>query len=187
MLMRGKQKPKSLPMHRYPFTLVRIVRYDQAGKLACRRPLWLIVVGDQRESLTLPEIAQAYGQRFNLEHFFRFSKQKLRLVKFQTPQDEREENWWKLVHIAYAQLWLARQVAQSLPRPWERNLPAMKTSQLSPTLVQRDLGRIIRQIGTPAKAPKRRGNSPGRAKGTKLPPRPRYPVVIKGQLSRPPP
>ena len=187
MLMRGKRKPQPLPMQRYPFTLVRIVRYDQAGKLACRRPLWLIVVGEQRESLTLLEIAQAYDQRFKLEHFFRFGKQKLSLVEFRTPQDEREENWWKLVHIAYAQLWLARHAAQSLPRPWERNLPAMKTAQLSPTLVQRDWGRIIRQLGTPAQAPKLRGYSPGRAKGSRLTPRPRYPVVIKGQLRGPPP
>ena len=32
MLMRGKRKPKLLPMHRYPFTLVRIVLYDQEGQ-----------------------------------------------------------------------------------------------------------------------------------------------------------
>ena len=187
MLMRGKRKPKPLPMHCYPFTLVRIVRYDQAGKLACKRPLWLIVVGHRREALTLLDIYQAYGQRFNLEHFFRFGKQKLCLVQFQTSEDQREENWWKLVQIAYAQLWLARHAANSLPRPWERNLPTMKTPQLSPTLVQRDFGRIIRQLGTPAKAPKPRGYSPGRKKGCKLTPRPRYQVVIKGGNGGQPP
>ncbi|MFO7632466.1 MAG: hypothetical protein R6W76_08005, partial [Caldilinea sp.] len=97
----------------------------------------------------------------------------------QTPDVTREENWWQLVHIAYAQLWMARHVADALPRPWERNLPVMKQRLLSPTLVQRDFARIIRQLGTPAQPPKPRGISPGRRKGTKLPKRLRHKVVVK--------
>lgn len=77
---------------------------------------------------------------------------------------------------------MARHVASLLPRPWERNLPAMRTRRMSPTLVQRDFGRIIRQLGTPAKPPKHRGISPGRRPGTKLPPRPRHKVVVKRLL-----
>ena len=61
------------------------------------------------------------------------------------------------------------------------DLPEMKTRRMSPTLVQRDFERVIRQIGTPAQPPKPRGNSPGRSKGTRLPSRPRQKVVIKGQ------
>jgi hypothetical protein len=187
MLMPGKHKPKRLPMHRNPFTLVQIVRYDEQGQLACKRPLWLIVIGQRRHELSLPDIYAAYKQRYDLEHFFRFGKQKLLLASFQTPEDVREEKWWQLVHLAYAQLWLARHVANSLPRPWQRNLPQMKKRLLSPTLVQRDFARIIRQIGTPAKPPKRRGISPGRPQGTKLPPRPRQKVVVIGQKEAKPP
>ena len=187
MLMPGKHKPKRLPMHRYPFTLVQIVRYDEQGQLACKRPLWLIVIGQRRHQLSLLDIYAAYKQRYDLEHFFRFGKQKLLLASFQTPEDVREEKWWQLVHLAYAQLWLARHVANSLPRPWQRNLPQMKMRFLSPTLVQRDFARIIRQIGTPAKPPKRRGISPGRPQGSKLPPRPRQKVVVKGQKEAEPP
>jgi hypothetical protein len=181
MLMRGKREPKPLPMHCYPFTLVRIVLYDEEGKQAFRRPLWLIVIGERRGELSLLDIYHAYGQRYDLEHFFRFGKQKLLLASFQTPEDEREETWWQLVHIAYAQLWLARHVARNSPRPWERNLPSMKTRQMSPTMVRRDFDRVIRQIGTPAKPPRRRGNSPGRRRETELPPRPRRKVIVKGK------
>lgn len=187
MLMPGKHKPQRLPMHRYPFTLVQIVRYDAAGQLVNKRPLWLIVMGEQRHELSLLDIYHAYRQRYDLEHFFRFGKQKLLLTGFQTPEDVREEKWWQLVHLAYAQLWMARRVVSSLPRPWERNLPEMKKGLLSPTLVQRDFGRIIRQMGTPAKLPKLRGISSGRPKGTKLPPRPRPKVVVKGQKKAEPP
>lgn len=187
MLMPGKHKPKRLPMHLHPFTLVQVLRYDAKGQLACKRPLWLIVMGERRHELPLLDIYEAYGQRYDLEHFFRFGKQKMLLATFQTPADVREEKWWQLVHLAYVQLWLARHVACTLPRPWERNLPEMKKTLMSPTLVQRDFGRIIRQIGTPAKPPKPRGISPGRRQGTKLPPRPRQKVIVKGQQKAKPP
>lgn len=180
LLMPGKRQPK-LPMHKHPFTLVRVVRYDQEGKAVFKHPLWLIVMGGRRHELTLAHIYQAYAARFDIEHFFRFGKQKLLLVAFQTPDVKREENWWQLSHLAYAQLWMARHLAQALPNPWERNLPNMRKRLLSPTLVQRDFARIIRQLGTPAQSPKPRGNSPGRPKGTKLPRRLRCKVVVKGK------
>lgn len=179
--MRGQRKPEVLPMQRYPFTRVRIVFYDQAGQAAFGRPLWLIVVGQRRHDLNAFEIDHAYTRRYDLEHFPRFGKQHLSLTAFQTPATEREEAWWQLVHLAYAQLWLARDLVVALPRPWERNLPAIQARQISPTLVQRDFGRIIRQIGTPAQPPNPRGISAGRRKGTRLPPRPRQKGVVKGQ------
>ena len=179
MLMRGKRK---IPMHQHPFTLVCITRYDENGKPAFTRPLWLIVMGERREQLSLEQVYLAYRARFDIEHFFRFGKQKLLLTRFQTPEVEREEKWWYLSHLAFAQLWLARHLTAALPHPWERNLPAMKKRLNSPTLVQRGFARIIRQLGTPAKPPKPRNISPGRALGFKLPKRPRQPVVVKGKL-----
>ena len=179
--MRGKRQPAVIPMHQYPFTLVRIGLYDAQGHPAFRRPLWLLVVGERRRELSLPAIQQAYAHRYDLEHFFRFGKQKLLLASYQTPEVTHEETWWQLGCLAYLQLWVARPCAQTLPRPWERHLPAVKAGRLTPALVQRDFGRIIRQLGTPASAPKRRGYSPGRRPGLRLPPRPRHKVVLKGQ------
>lgn len=183
MVMTGKTKPEKLPMHECPFTLVQIVRYDKEGKPAFKKPLWLIVMGDRRGELSLAPIVEAYAARFDLEHFFRFGKQKLLMVAFQTPEVAHEENWFQLTHIAYAQLWMARHLVHGLPRPWERNLPAMKQRLISPTLVQRDFGRIIRHFGTPARPPKPRSISLGRPKGTILPKRTRHPVVVKGKIA----
>lgn len=181
MLMRGRCRPQPLPMHHYPFTLVCITRYDETGKPLYQRPLWLLLMGERRAELSLIQIYQAYATRFDLEHFFRFGKQKLLMAQFQTPEVVREEKWWLLTHIAYAQLWLARPVTITLPRPWERNLPAMKSRLISPSLVQRDFARIIRQLGTPAQPPKPRNIASGRLRGTTLLKRPRQPVVIKGK------
>jgi hypothetical protein len=178
LLMHGK---KDIPMHKHAFTLVKIRWYDPNGKVLFAKPLWLIVMGDRRAELSLLDIYQSYLQRYDLEHFFRFGKQKLLLDKFQTPDDKHEENWWRLVALAYLQLWAARDLVSQLPRPWERYLPSVLNKLITPAAAQRDMSRIIRQIGTPSPAPKPRGKSPGRPKGTVLTPRKRLSVVKKAK------
>ncbi|MEI7990289.1 MAG: transposase [Chloroflexota bacterium] len=181
LLMRGERNPKLIPMQNYPFTLVRICLYNPDGELVFKNPMWLIVVGEKRRLLSLVNIFEAYHQRYDLEHFFRFGKQKLLLNHFQTPETLHEENWWQLAHLAYLQLWVARSYASSSPRPWERSLPIMKDPIPSPTSVQRDFERIIRPFGSPANFPKHRGKSPGRAKGSLYTRREPIPVVFKGK------
>lgn len=176
LLMRGE---KDSPMHQHPFTLVKICWYTPKDEPLFKKPLWLIVIGNRRMELSLLDIYTAYLKRYDLEHFFRFGKQKLLLDKFQTPDDQHEEHWWRLAALAYLQLWMAKDTARYLPRPWEQASAEPATHQLTPAMVLRDMSRIIRQIGTPALAPKRRGKSPGRRKGVKLTPRNRQPVVKK--------
>ena len=136
-------------------------------------------LGPRRQELALNDLWQAYRQRFDLEHFFRFGKQKLLLSNYQTPEITREESWWQLVHLAYLQLWVTKDVVTCLPRPWERYLPLHKSGTSSPTLVQRNFDHLISQFGTPAKIPKPRGKSPGRKLGFRLSPRPHQNVIRK--------
>lgn len=178
LLMHGKH---DLPMHKHAFTLVKIRVYDPKGQGLFAKPLWLIVMGERRAELSLLDIYHAYFQRYDLEHFFRFGKQKLLLDKFQTPDAQHEENWWCLVALAYVQLWVAKDLVAQLPRPWERYLPSVLNQVSTPAMAQRDMSRIIRQMGTPAPAPKPRGKSPGRPKGIGCPPRKRLPVVKKAK------
>jgi hypothetical protein len=111
-------------------------------------------VGSRRNQLTCLDIYQAYRQRFDLEHLWRFGKQRLLMAAFQTPEVKHEENWVQLTLLAYTQLWVARELAQHLPRPWERYLPTHVKARITPSVVQRDFARIISQIGTPALSPK---------------------------------
>ncbi len=176
LLMRGK---RGLPMHQHPFTLIRAVVVDEQGQPVFQRALWLIVLGARRHEVSLVTAWEAYGQRFDLEHYFRFGKQRLLMAAFQTPEVDHEENWLQLVQLATVLLWLARQLAAVQLRPWERYLVPRATGVASPSQVQRDWGRIICQLGTPAQPPKRRGKAPGRAQGTRLERRPRHRVVTK--------
>ena len=166
-------------MHLHPFTLLQIRVTDESGKQIWS-PMWLIVMGQRRDQLTLLDSWLAYRQRYDLEHFLRFGKQKLLMTAFQTPEVEHEENWVQLTLLAYVQLWVARSLAVNLPRPWERYLPNFQEGNVTPTVVQRDFARIISQIGTPAKSSKRRGFSSGRAVGQSQTPRLRHPVIKKG-------
>ena len=166
-------------MHLHPFTLIQIQVTDEMGKTVWK-PMWLSVFGQRRHQLTGAQSWQAYRQRYDLEHFNRFGKQKLLMNSFQTPEVEREENWVQLSLLAYVQLWAARDLAVNLPRPWERYLPSSVNGHVTPSVVQRDFTRIISQIGTPAQSPKRRGKSLGRTAGESQPPRPRHQVVKKG-------
>jgi len=176
--MRGHQHQ---PMHTVPFTLVRVLVSNAAGQLVSQRPLWLIVAGPRQRDLSLVDIWDAYRQRYDLEHFFRFGKQRLLLTTYQTPVTANEEHWWQLGQLAYVQLWLIRGVVENLPRPWERYLPTAPPGIVSPATAQRRFAEVIRQIGTPAAPPKPRGNPLGRATGTRPTPRPRLLVVKKGK------
>jgi len=180
MLMRGTKK---YPMHLHPFTLLQIQITDAENKLI-HQPMWLIAMGQRREELSPLEIWQAYRQRFDLEHFFRFSKQHLLMRTFQTPDVEHEENWIQLTLLAYVQLWASRELAVHLPHSWERYLHHSHPTKITPTTVQRDFTRIVAQVGTPATASKRRGQSSGRAVGESQAPRPRQPVIKKATKSK---
>lgn len=181
MVVRGSREHK---MHHYPFTLIRVTVTDETGATLFLRPMWLAVIGNHRLELSLVEIYQAYRQRYDIEHFFRFGKQRLLLDKYQTPEVEHEENWWQIAQFAYVQLYLASSLARSLPRPWQRYLPKYKAQAISVSDVQRDFGRILAAIEPVHKVPKRRGKSPGRAQGDRQVRRPLSSVKKKGQQRR---
>lgn len=180
MLMRGKYKKARIPMQDYPFTLVRVSQYNEEGELVFANPMWLIVIGEKRRKLSLLEIYEAYKQRYDVEHFFRFGKQRMLLSHFQTPDTRHEEKWWNLVHLAYLQLWMAKEYAVNSPRPWEKYLPTMREGKPSPAMAQRSFDGIICRFGTPASFPKRRGKSSGRRKGMKQVRRDDKPIVRTG-------
>ena len=176
MLMKGTHNYK---MNRHPFTLLRITITDKVGNRIWK-PMWLIAIGSRREELSLIDCYESYRQRYDIEHLFRFGKQKLLMTAYSTPDVEHEENWFKLTLIAYVNLWTARNLAIVLPHAWEQYLKTNKSVKITPSLVQRDFYRIISTLGTRAKSPKRRGYSTGRIKGYKKTPRTRHQVIKKG-------
>ena len=182
LIMRGNNKSKASDC---PFRLFRIYVYKLSGELLFKKPLWLLASGERRNELTLQDVFKVYRQRFDLEHFFRFGKNRLLMDKAQTPETDHEEAWWQLCMIAYVQLYLAREFADHIVNPWEKYLPIFRRSacEKTPTQVQKDFARIIRQFGTPAQPPKPRQKSSGRKKGEEQVKRKRHEVIFKRQKS----
>lgn len=165
------------------FDAVRVTVLKLDGTPLYKNPLWVMVTGERRQEIGLKDIADSYFARYDIEHFFRFGKQKLLLTHFQTPDVRHEENWWWLCMMSYMMLYQSRELANHIRHPWEKKQKEYKNEQCrTPSQVQRDYERIIREIGTPACMPKPRGKSNGRAKGLQLSSRNTHPIVKKSAL-----
>ena len=176
IIVRGSDKERT---HEHPFDLVRVTVIDGKGKPVYKRPLWVMVTGARRREVTSFQAFDSYCRRYDIEHFFRFGKQKLGLVNSQTCDTCHEEGWHWIALLAYSMLYHARQLAQSTAYPWEKKRVRVIAPNQRPSQVQRDYKRIIRGIGTPASIPKPRGKSPGRQLGAQVPQRPICDLIYK--------
>jgi len=153
-------------------SLIRVVCETAPPSRRTERESWFL--WDGQEPLPLPQVCPGYRRRYSMEHGYRFKKQELlwEHPHLRTPQ--QFERWSHIVAFVHNQLVFARSLEQVKLRPWES-----RERQPTPQQVRRALTPIIAQLGTPAKAPKPRGKSKGRLKGTTLAPATRYDVVRK--------
>lgn len=166
MLLRGSRQFRSA-LH--PIDLIQVRVIDDNGQPLFKRPLWLAVLGQRRQEVSPDNVYHSYLARYDIEHFFRFGKNKLLLDAYQTPDVSHEGNWWQLVMLAYQQLYLARASVKQCPEPWERYLPQFKNPDndtlATPAQTQRAFQTLLNTIGTPASDCKARGIPPGRQAG----------------------
>lgn len=154
--------------------LVEVQRLPRGERRRRPRALWLWWYGEGEPDLDL--LWKSYGRRFDIEHFVKFLKGALGWTTPRVRHPEQADRWTWLVLAAYAQLCLARGVVADCRLPWERPLPPRK---LTPTRVLRSFATLLPLEGTPARAPKPRGRSPGRPKGSFSGRAKRYPVLKK--------
>lgn len=154
-----------------PVQMVQVVVRKGDGQPKYAQPLWLMVVGGD---LPWAEVWPLYQRRWSEETLHAQAKDLLGWSRAQLGSVARQDQWTWLVLLAYWQLLLARDMASDCPRPWERAAPA---GPLPLARVQRDYGRILWQFGLALPPPKPRGKAPGRPRGTRLPPKPRQPIL----------
>ncbi len=98
--------------------LVDVVKAETFAANDCTKtmfpPLLLIVSGKRRKEITSLDAYQSYRRRFDIEHFFRFSKQKLLFAVYQTPDLDHQISWWWFCCMAYWLLYHVRHLAQGL-------------------------------------------------------------------------
>lgn len=166
-------------MEKIPFDVVRVQVFDKEGHRIFKNSLWLMVAGRRRKELTLREVYECYAQRYDIEHLFRFGKQKLLFARSQTPDTRHEENLMWATTLSFAMLYHVRRLAVEIKHPWERHKVLNISRTIPVSQVQRDYNRIIQGIGTPARIPKPRGKSAGREKGKEVPHRTPCPIIRK--------
>ena len=152
-------------------SVIRVEREAATGSKRDPRVSWFVMLDTV---IPLPQIAKQYRRRFSQEHGYRFLKQELLWTRVHVRTPAQFELWSWLVALVFNQLYLARELGQALHRPWERI-----DRPVTPQQVRRVMPAILLQVGTPARPCQPRGKSPGRAKGFRPQPAPRFPVVRK--------
>jgi hypothetical protein len=169
---RGSRGP--LPIVVGTLILVEVERLPRGESRREPRVLWLWWHGPEGTAPDLDLIWRSYVRRFDLEHTFRFLKQSMGWTTPRVRHPEQADRWSWLVVAAYTQLRLARACVADLRLPWERRYD---TGKLTPVRVHRIVSSLLVELGTPAKAPKPCGRSPGRPKGRLSGRAKRYPAI----------
>jgi len=167
--------------------LVDVVKVEIFAKDDCMKtlllPLLLILSGKRRREITALDAYQSYRRRFDIEHFFRFIKQKLLFCAYQTPELDHQISWWWFCCMAYWLLYHVRHIGQGSTRPWHKTRDATKPA--GPGEVKRLFAiRIFPVLDSPSHPPTNREKSLGRQFGTRFPKRERKKVVKKRKVWR---
>ncbi len=150
----------------------RVIRHGAAGTKRDPRVSWFLGWG--RNPPVGKEVPVLYRLRYSLEHGYRVSKQDLRWEEPRLQTPERFSLWTDIVSVVRNELFLARDMTEAQPQPWES-----KHRESTPGQVRRAMGRIIAELGTPARPCRRRGYSPGWTLGRRRKPLETHKVIYK--------
>jgi DDE superfamily endonuclease len=152
-------------------SVIRVERASARGTKRDPRVSWFLTL---ENVVPLEQVPQRYGLRFSEEHLFRFLKQDLLWLAARVCTPEQVLRWSWIVALAFLQLYLARELGQHALLPWEA-----KGRPVTPRQIRRLMPTLLSQLGTPVRMCQPRGKAPGRAKGFRPQPAPRYPVIQK--------
>ena len=161
-----------------PFSVIRVRVERLPNKTRPPRPLWLAWIGGPLPA-DLSVVWRWYLRRFTVEHAFRFFKQTLGWTTVRPRNPEAADRGTWLVAAACWQLWLARPLVSEVRLPWEH---PRRDGLVTPGQVHRHFTGILGRTGTPARAPRKRGKSPGRQTGQHPQPPLHYQVARRGGL-----
>lgn len=155
-----------------PLTAIQVIRHGAQGTKRDPKVSWFLFWGAQMPAPQ--EIPALYARRYNLEHAYRTTKQNLlwETPRLRTP--EQFSHWTDIVSLVRNELFLARDLVSAQRQPWQRSV-----RDRTPEQVRRGMGRIMAQLGTPARACQPRGYCPGWPEGRSRQPATTYKVVYK--------
>jgi hypothetical protein len=172
----GQSSRRPLRAHKpvVPGTLILVEGSRLPGRTRTPQVLWLWWPGSGTPDLAI--VWRAYVRRFDLEHTVRFFKQTLGWTTPRLRHPEQADRWTWLLVGAYTHLRLAQRCVADARLPWQH---PQRAGRFTPTRVQQAFPRLLLRLGTPTIPPKPCGRSPGRPRGSRAGPAPRYPALKK--------
>lgn len=129
-----------------------VERLQAAGTRRKPKLIWFAWVGEEPPE----QWWRQYHQRYSIDHWYRFAKGRLHWLVPRFSTFDQCDRWSDLMTLITWELWLARNVVQDNPLPWQKPL-----TKLTPGRVCQSMQNILVRIGTPTRVCKSRGYSPG--------------------------
>ena len=127
------QQSAKINMH-----VLQVKRLD-AALMRTPPPLWLVWVGEGMPELS--QIWRQYLRRFAIDHWYRFAIASLHWTLPKLGTREQCERWSDLMPLLTWQLWLARELVNDCPLPWQKSV-----TNLSPGRVAQSMGGKSRRL-----------------------------------------
>ncbi|NER00929.1 MAG: hypothetical protein F6K30_30270 [Cyanothece sp. SIO2G6] len=113
-----------------PLDLLAVQVYDaHSGKRLFPQGLYLAITGEKRRQLSTEAAYEDYRHRYDIEPYFRFSKQKLFLTQYQTSNEQYLDQWLLVQQLATWLLFLTSTEVGNAPKKWQQYLPKEKQAQ----------------------------------------------------------
>ena len=158
--------------------------YDaQTGQLVFDQELFIGICGQQKDHINTQQAYELYRERYGIESYFRFSKQKLKLDQFQTPDVQHLDNYLLVLQLTAWLLYVMRNETQYVPKKWQKYNPkekqALQGHPLSMAQCRKAAETLFLTFEPGPFLPLKSKKGKGRQKGQTQTPRTRYNVVKK--------
>jgi hypothetical protein len=111
---------KDYKMSEIEINFVRVEIFKENGERKYDRDLWIGISGKARAKVSMKDAYYEYKDRFNLEHYFKFSKSKFLMDKLQSSDPKKDEDFMMFGAISYHVLCKSADLLDNIQiRPWE--------------------------------------------------------------------
>jgi hypothetical protein len=177
LLVKGR---KSHSMKDKPVNYVKAELYDIDGNRIYKHDLLICVSGKRRDLLSAKSVYEYYKSRFDIEHFFKFAKSKLRFDKLQTTNPDIDEDYCLFTAIAYNHIYHLKDYIKTVKDyDWYKN----KNKNKTPSLVYRSISKLEEKFTDITLLPKVRGIPDERNIRKSFIKKERAPVITKSTKS----
>ena len=177
LLVKGR---KSHSMKDKPVNYVKAEVYDIDGNRIYKHDLLICVSGKHRDLLSAKSVYEYYKSRFDIEHFFKFAKSKLRFDKLQTTNPDIDEDYCLFTAIAYNHIYHLKDYIQTVKDyDWHKS----KNKNKTPSIVYRSISALEDRFSDITLPPKVRGIPDERNTRKSFTKKERSPVITKNTKS----